>query len=222
MISFSVMKWSNILESQQIRQLMIDNHLYEETYENSLFKKFSATDPTVYLNGTAYLMYENNQIIGLSLIEELPDEKIDVCTRKKTMMYGYSGKPETTFQKRFRIMAKIGIYIKPEFRGNGHASSLLRHVEESFLLYKSQMLNDFNERDIPVFVMVGRGFNLAWNVFNFSRVISNAQDCWQRKQAFHEYAVQEKPTFKYDEYNNHPKIKSWIELLNKPEFNMNY
>lgn len=150
------------LTLELIHDLFHTHKMYESSYENSLFKKILSaciasqsliplTDHTLYLIKNN----DNNDIIGLSMIKSFEKETIPLFKLKDS--FRSNSKIGTIYDKEFVLQDWFQIYIKPIYRRQGLAVSLLHFVEND-LIEKYQL----NAQQVPL--IIGKG--LAYDLIN--------------------------------------------------------
>lgn len=136
-----------------INDLFYTHKMYEQTYENSLFKKtllycLDTQSVESLISYQIYLMKSDNDIVGLSLVKSLEPEVIPLFKLKDE--FRSNSKIGTIYDKEFILKDWFQIYIKPEYRKNGFATSLLHFVEED-------LLTQYNLQENQLPLIIGKG-----------------------------------------------------------------
>lgn len=136
-----------------IESLFYTHQMYEQSYENSLFKKtlshcLETQSVENLINYKIYLMKSSDDIIGLSLVKALEKEIIPLFKLKDE--FRSNSKIGTIYDKEFVLQDWFQIYIKPQYRNSGLATSLLHFVEED-------LISSYNLKDNQLPLIVGKG-----------------------------------------------------------------
>lgn len=146
------------LNLRLIEELFHLHKMYEDSFQNSLFKKtlsscceLKSLEPLK--NHTLYLLKQDNILVGLSMIKTFQQESIPLFKLKDS--FRSNSKIGTIYNKEFFLQDWFQIYIKPKYRNHGLATQLLHFVEED--LISSYHLK---EHQIPLIVGKGLAYDL--------------------------------------------------------------
>lgn len=199
-------RWRRSSENETIRNIMKEHALYEKTYKHSRFLNF-IDDSTIYPNGFAIVLSDyNNNIIGLLFADLVHDDIIQGVLRKKTDLYGFSGIATKKLDHRFRPVAVVGVYIKPEYRGNNYSALLIENMEHQLI---DEYANYFyyQKNDIPIFQFYDDGMDIAQKTLKHSYAVHNIEESKQRREELHAIS---------SNIENGVTIPSWQDIcLNK-------
>lgn len=172
------------LSIEFIHDLFYTHKMYEQSYENSLFKKILSscinlqslkplTDHQLYL----ITNIENNDIIGLSMVQSFERETIPLFQLKDS--FRSNSKIGRIYDKEFILQDWFQIYIKPEYRQQGFAVSLLHFVEED-LIKKYQL----NSQQLPLIIGKGLAYDLVNKKAKYLYALSHGESLRPKGRVF--------------------------------------
>lgn len=117
-----------------IAQWGLDNRMYESTHKNSRFKGLYSSPES--FNNNLYIAYhtKNKEPVSVVIFEcyapnNILNENPTFQSRGKKYTYG--------------CMGRVGIYVKPEYRGLGLADNLMKSISENIIDLCDEYSHDF-------------------------------------------------------------------------------
>lgn len=193
----------------EFRQYMLNNELYENSFQDSLFKKiwnnqingFTKNDNS-FLVCVAYDKYP----IGCA-VYAYSNEKIPAISYNRKM---YSNKVKTnSYNWYLQLCSRCGFYVKPEYRNKNVGSQLLQYSEPMILHIVQKQ--DWNHDDIPVLTGARRAVNLIEKSSNYFRGIDCYGDTFPRREQINKIIQNRILEVRYpdDPYPILKKLKHW-------------